>query len=209
VLSDCRQPYRASLSNDGYRAVALVPRAMIDWRAPWLRHRPVSKLDPSSPFMALARQHFIHLVSQDLNETETNLLTDNLCNLLALASAGDVETDRMRPELQIQAMVAFCQQNLHRPDLSPQVVAAHCGISVRTLHLRFAKFGQSFGNWLLEARLNACSKALRDPFQKARGISEIAYGFGFNDLSHFNKSFRARFGMSPGEWRAERRTKAR
>ncbi len=30
VLSDCRQPYRASLSDDGCRAVALVPRAMVN-----------------------------------------------------------------------------------------------------------------------------------------------------------------------------------
>jgi AraC-like DNA-binding protein len=80
-------------------------------------------------------------------------------------------------------------------------VAAYCGISVRTLHLRFARFGQTFGSWLLETRLNACSKALRDPLQLVRSISEIAYGYGFNNLSHFNKSFRARFGMSPGEWR--------
>lgn len=208
VLSDCRQPYRANLSNDGCRAVALVPRVMVDWRAPWLRHRPVIKLNSNSPFTDLARRHFMHLVSNDLNETETSLLTDNLCNLLALASATDIKPGRMRPELQIQAMVAFSQQNLHRSELSPQIVAAHCGISVRTLHLRFAKFGQTFGNWLLETRLNACGKALRDPFQKARGISEIAYGYGFNDLSHFNKSFRARFGVSPSEWRAERESKA-
>jgi methylphosphotriester-DNA--protein-cysteine methyltransferase len=25
---------------------------------------------------------------------------------------------------------------------------------------------------------------------------------GFNDLSHFNKAFRARLGMSPGRWRS-------
>ena len=203
VLSDCRQPYRANLSNDGHRAVALLPRDMIEWRAPWLRHRPLCKLNANSPFIELARQHFMHLVSGDLTETETSLLTDNLCNLLALASATDIEPDRMRPELQIQAMVAFCQQNLHKAELTPQVVAAYCGVSVRTLHLRFKTLGQTFGNWLLESRLNACSRALRDPFQQTRTISEIAYSCGFNDLSHFNKTFRARFGMSPREWRSE------
>ena len=29
VISDCRQPFRATLSNDGCRAIAVVPRAMI------------------------------------------------------------------------------------------------------------------------------------------------------------------------------------
>ena len=203
VLSDCRQPYRASLSDDGCRAVALVPRTMIDWRAPWLRHRPVIKLDSSSPFADLARRHFMHLVSNDLNEIETNLLTDNLCNLLALASATDIKLDRMRPQLQIQTMIAYCRRNLHNPELSPQLVAAYCGISVRTLHLRFATLGQTFGSWLLETRLEACASALRQPDQQTRNISEIAYIHGFNDLSHFNKSFRARFGMTPREYRLE------
>jgi AraC-like DNA-binding protein len=200
-ISDGRQPFRAALSQDGYRAMAVVPRAMIDWRAPWLRHRPLSRFVPSSPFIDLARRHFLHLVSDDLNEVETDLLTDNLCNLLALSSAGDIELNRMRPELQIQAMVTFCKQNLHRSDLSPQMVAAYCCISVRTLHSRFATLGQTFGNWLLTTRLDACAKALRDPSRRTRSISEIAYGYGFSDLSHFHKRFRAHFDMSPGEWR--------
>jgi len=200
-ISDGREPFRAALSENGYRAMMIIPRAMVDWRAPWLRRRTLARIDANSQFLELARRHFVHLVSDDLNDTETDLLTDNLCNLLALASADDVEPNSMRPELQIQAMVTFCKQNLHKPDLSPQVVAACCGISVRTLHARFATLGQTFGNWLLETRLDACGKALRDPSRQTRTISEIAYSCGFSDLSHFNKTFRGRFDMSPGEWR--------
>ncbi len=128
---------------------------------------------------------------------------ENLCNLLALASPTDVALNRMEPELQIEAMLAFCRQNLHDANLSPQLVASHFGISVRTLHLRFEKLGQSFGRWLLENRLDACSKTLRDSYQRNCSISEIAYRWGFNDLSHFNKAFRARFGMTPSEARSE------
>ena len=46
--------------------------------------------------------------------------------------------------------------------------------------------------WRFATRRNARSK-----------ISEIAYRWGFNDLSHFNKAFRERFGRTPGEWRNE------
>jgi AraC-like DNA-binding protein len=80
-------------------------------------------------------------------------------------------------------------------------VAAQLGMSVRTLHLRFERVGRTFGRWLLDSRLDACRKALRDPQQRASTISEIAYRWGFNDLSHFNKAFRAQFGMTPGDWR--------
>lgn len=200
-ISDGRQPFRAALSNDGFRAMAVLPRAMIDWRAPWLRRRPLNKLNSNSSFFDLARRHFVHLVSDDLSETQTSLLTDNLCNLLALTSANDIPPNRLRPELQLEAMLAFSRQNIHRSELSPRFVATHFGISVRTLHLRFEKLGQTFARWMLETRLDACSKALRDPLQGARSISEIAYSCGFNDLSHFNNTFRARFSMPPKQWR--------
>jgi len=54
---------------------------------------------------------------------------------------------------------------------------------------------------VLQSRLEACARALRDPNQRLLNISEIAYRWGFNDLSHFNRAFRAHFDMSPGEWR--------
>lgn len=44
VLSDCRHPFRAMLSNDGCRAIAIVPRAIVNSRAPWMRRRPLHKL---------------------------------------------------------------------------------------------------------------------------------------------------------------------
>jgi len=200
VISDCRRPFRAILSNDGCRAIAVVPRAMINSRAPWLHRRALYKFS-NSHFLDLARRHMVRLVSDDLSENESNLMTENLCNLLALASATDAPPNRLQAELQLEVLLAFCRKNLHHPELSPNFVAAHFGISVRTLHLRFQKLEQTFGRWLLGARLDACSKALRDPLQKALSISEIAYSCGFNDLSHFNKVFRARFDMAPGQWR--------
>jgi AraC-like DNA-binding protein len=42
---------------------------------------------------------------------------------------------------------------------------------------------------------------LRDENQQPLKISDVAYRWGFNDLSYFNKTFRARFDMSPREWR--------
>lgn len=202
-ISDGRFPFHADLPGDGRRVIAVIPREMIDRRAPWLRHQPLHKLAAASPFVDLAKRHVLQLTAPDstLSEGATGLLTENLCNLLALASANDVATNRLQPELQMEAMLSYCRQNLHDPELTPQRVADRFGISVRTLHLRFAQIGETFGRWLLENRLEACSTALRDENQRSLNISDIAYRWGFNDLSHFNKVFRARFDQTPREWR--------
>ena len=187
----------------GRYAIAMVPRVMIERRAPWIGNRPHLKLGSHARFSGNLRLHMMELTSDDLrlNESETGLLADSLCNLVALAAAEGIPSQRLQPELQLEALLAFCRQNLHDPDLTPQRAADYLGISVRTLHARFRQIGQTFGRWLLDNRLDSCSIALRDPNQRALNISEIAYRWGFNDLSYFNKAFRAQFAMTPGEWR--------
>jgi len=200
-ISDVTQPFRCDMPDHGYRAFAVIPRAMIDRRAPWLPRKPLHKLDAKSPFVDLARRHILELRTGVKSDTATGVLTDNLCNLLALASATEVEPNRLQPELQIEALLTYCRQNLHDAELTPQRAADYVHISVRTLHSRFKLVGKSFGRWVLDSRLDACRNALRDKNHKAFSISEIAYRWGFNDLSHFNKAFRARFDCSPRECR--------
>ena len=95
VISDCRHPFRAMLSNDGCRAIAVVPHAIVNSRAPWLRRRALYKFS-NSHFLDLARRHMARLVTNDLTENKSSLLTENLCNLLALASANDVPLNRLQ-----------------------------------------------------------------------------------------------------------------
>jgi AraC-like DNA-binding protein len=202
-IVDGQKPFRIAFPAPVSRVIAVIPRRTLDTRAPWLRNKPLRKIASGSPYADLTRRHLLQLAGghPSLRESEASLLTENLCNLLALASARDLPVDALRPELQLEALLAFCRQHLSDPALSPHAVAARFGISVRTLHLRFERLGETFGRWLLDNRLAACGKALRDPHQRATAISEIAYRWGFNDLSHFNKAFRARFGMTPREWR--------
>jgi AraC-like DNA-binding protein len=197
AILDGQRPFHITFPEAVGRAIAVVPRQTLEARAPWLRQAPLRKIAADAPFADLTRRHLLQLACSDsLDEGQANLLTDNLCNLLALAGGREAA-----PEVQIETILAFCRRQLANPELSPQLVAGQFGISVRTVHLRFEKVGQSFGRWVLENRLEACRKALRDPALQAASISEIAFGWGFNDLSHFTKSFRARFGLSPREWR--------
>jgi AraC-like DNA-binding protein len=187
----------------GRCAAAMLPRAMIERRAPWLLDRQHVKLGSNARFARNLRLHMRDLttVNASFSESEIGLLADSLCNLIALAAADGVPARRLPGELQLETLLAFCRQNLHDSELTPQHAADHVGISLSTLHARFRQTGLTFGRWLLEGRLEGCSAALRDPHQRALNISEVAYRWGFNDLSYFNKAFRAQFDMTPGEWR--------
>jgi AraC-like DNA-binding protein len=58
--------------------------------------------------------------------------------------------------------------------------------------------GETPRQYLIGARLRA---ALDRLFDTRQTITEIAFGVGFNDVSHFNATFRAAFGASPRTFR--------
>ena len=93
---------------------------------------------------------------------------------------------------------AFVRENLSDPDLSPELLAARHGISVRYLHTLFKDTGQSVAQWIRDLRLQRAHEQLMAA-QPGTSISQIAYACGFNDQSQFNHAFKRRFEHSPGE----------
>ncbi|MET8678043.1 helix-turn-helix transcriptional regulator [Streptomyces sp. NPDC004647] len=58
------------------------------------------------------------------------------------------------------------------------------------------------GNWIRLRRLEQCRRDLHDPALCARPVSAIAVRWGFRDAAHFSRTFRATYGVPPGEYRA-------
>jgi AraC-like DNA-binding protein len=87
------------------------------------------------------------------------------------------------------------------PELSLEVVARCQGISPRYLQLLMTSSGTSFTERVNELRLQRAFALLIDSHGNARRISDIALEVGFSDISHFNRLFRARFGVSPRDVR--------
>jgi AraC family transcriptional regulator len=58
--------------------------------------------------------------------------------------------------------------------------------------------GQSPAQYVINVRLRAAADEL---LSTQSAVADIAFNTGFNDLSHFNSSFRAAFGRSPVRWR--------
>lgn len=99
---------------------------------------------------------------------------------------------------QIRSVV---EAKLADPDIDGQKVAGIVGISVRYANAILAEQDSSLRRLILSRRLSRCRVALEDPNQIPRTIAEIAQGWGFSDMTHFGRCFRAAFGVSPREYR--------
>jgi AraC-like DNA-binding protein len=103
---------------------------------------------------------------------------------------------------QLLCVKMYIEDHLRDPELSPEHIARAHGISTRYLSKLFETGGTSVARFIWEQRLARIERDLGDATLTGRSISEIAFGWGFNDMSHFSRAFRARFGDCPRGYRA-------
>ncbi|MER7582580.1 helix-turn-helix domain-containing protein [Kitasatospora sp. NPDC097691] len=99
----------------------------------------------------------------------------------------------------------YILRHLGEPDLSPTRIAEAHHISVRYLHKLFHAEGTTVSRWVQRERLERCRRELSRPARTMRAVSAVAHQWGFVSPSHFSRSFRTTYGMSPREWQATAR----
>ncbi|MBR0780279.1 helix-turn-helix domain-containing protein [Bradyrhizobium iriomotense] len=134
-------------------------------------------------------------------------LSSSMVELVAMSLGATQAAQEMAPGSARQALcaslVSHIETNVADPELAPAKVAAHFGISVRYLHKVLEEGGRSFGRLVLEQRLERCARDFVKQTADSETVTEIALRWGFNDLSHFSRTFRQRFGKTPREYRSE------
>jgi len=123
-----------------------------------------------------------------------------LWNLILAAYEPAVDSTSAR-EARIRAVRAEIDARLSDPGLRPADVAIRCGFSERYLRTVLRGTGESFSGYLLRRRLEHCERLLRDPAWASRSITEIAFRSGFSDTTHFGRAFKARYGLTPRDFR--------
>ena len=91
------------------------------------------------------------------------------------------------------------QGALASPKLSPEWLAEQLGVSRSTLYRLYTPLG-GVRRQVQELRLLAAYEALSDPLEPRR-VKQIASDIGFSSAALFNRSFRERFGRTPGAYR--------
>lgn len=115
---------------------------------------------------------------------------------------GGASEATVRDESLRRKAIAFIENHLGDPELTSGAVATKLGVSARTVQRLFSQQGSTPGQYIIDRRIAKAGEKLRsDP--EAR-ITDLAYALGFNDLSHFTRIFRKKFGQSPTRFRDQR-----
>jgi AraC-like DNA-binding protein len=131
--------------------------------------------------------------------------------VVAIARAlhvGPDEHDAERPASAatlVPRVKEHIEAHLHEPDLGPESIARAHFVSVRYLHMLFARQGLTVSGWVRRRRLERCRRDLADPVLTDEPIAAIAARWGLLNHAHFSRMFREAYGCTPREARRRAR----
>lgn len=207
ALLDPRLPYRARTFAGSRMLVLRVPRGLLEARVGKTRAMIARPIRPHEAEGGLVSGLLAMLPAccGQLSSAGAGIVKNQLLDLVALSLAGTMEGRELRVSsarslalLRVRAAVETC---LTDPALDAATAAAAAGVSVRYANSVLADDGTSITRLILARRLERCRRALEDPSQAHRTISDIAYGWGFSDMTHFGRRFRAAYGALPRDYR--------
>ncbi len=156
-----------------------------------------------SPLNAVVSSYMRAFGSPESQFIDPDMLTRNFTELVGLLlrgtlSAGVADAPGVlysHYTRALQLMAARCLD----PGLDAAAIAKGLRISERTLFKAFSAQNRKFHQSLLDIRLQraAARLATRLPGEK---IATIAFDCGFESLTTFNRTFKAKFDVSPGDF---------
>ena len=116
-----------------------------------------------------------------------------------LASSSFAHTEQITESRRVQKVKQYIDENYAKP-LKLSDLADLVGMSPVSFSRFFRqRTGRTLSDYIVEIRLGYAARMLVD---STKNISEICYECGFNNLSNFNRTFKAKRRYTPREFRA-------
>jgi AraC family transcriptional regulator, positive regulator of tynA and feaB len=209
TLLDPNLPYTAKFSAASKLLVVKVTRDALEARVGRIRDLTAIALKPSKPENRWTSSFLAMLpsVSGRLTATAEEIASNQILDLIAISllDAGSSRSRISSWSLSLLRVRSAIEARLSDPTLNAATVAEVAGVTIRYANGLLAKECTSIMRLALAMRLKRCRQALEDPRQDHRTVSEIARGWGFSDMTHFGRSFRAMYGVLPRDFRKSTR----
>lgn len=205
VIYDTSAPYAIDNPDPTQHLIIMVPRARVveaGLPLPALMARsPACSAGIARAALNMMRNtwHALPGLTDEAAVAAGNTLADLIrLSLLELSGRSTATGQRAILRDRIRGYVAT---HLADPDLDVARLATVFNCSRRQLYNAFEGEAESIAAAIQRGRLEASMRDLVEPALRGLPISDIAQRWGFGNMSHFSKAFRAHTGRSPREFR--------
>lgn len=207
TLCDSTRPYEIVFEKPNSMFVLGIPDPLMRRRIACPENIVAIPMSGSVGLSGLASntlRDFWHRCREEFDPTMAPRVAHVLLDLLASAYSVLPQSESCRSSLASAhrvRIVSYIESHLGDPELTPTQIAEACRMTTRYLHHLFSDDEETVARYILRRRLEECSRALTSASQRGRTVTAIAFDYGFNSPTHFGRVFRARFGVTPLEFR--------
>jgi len=202
---DASQPQQFTGGDHNVWANLVLPRKLLADRFAGIEDKQGLLINADNEALRLLRNYLTMVDGMSLPPGSALLdhINSTIVDLVGLATGvkgedAELAGTRGLRAGRLQAVLKQLRNNYRNPALSASLVGLQIGLSGRYVQDLLSSSGGSFSERILELRLQDAKAMLTDPRHQNKRIGDIAFEAGFSDISYFNRSFKKRFGCSPG-----------
>ena len=205
ALQTFAEPLKIAGGNNNSWTNLILPRALLAEAFDSVDDRLSVEIAASNESLALLGAYCAMIERQE-SLTSPDLLAhmaETIVDLVGLAigakgDAAEIAGARGLRAARLSAITAKIRDGFTNPGFTAASIAFELRLSLRYVHDLLQESGNSFSERVLGLRLQRAMDMLTDSRFDHLRIGQIAYASGFGDVSYFNRSFRRRFGCTPG-----------
>jgi AraC-like DNA-binding protein len=200
---DSMHPFQQHVSLGSEVMLLQVQRPEAMSRYPELLHSSGSACTGAGPTAAMVRGAMQAALpaARQLSPGQRERLCHTLFDLATLLFGNRSATPR--EHFRQHEALAEIDDRLGDSALDAKLLASRIGLSRRRLDEIFVRhFGRPVAAYIRERRLERARDMLGDARFAEHTITDVALAAGFEDMSHFSRAFKSRFGIAPSAWRS-------
>jgi AraC family transcriptional regulator, positive regulator of tynA and feaB len=210
VVCDARRAYSLHFDQPFEIACVRLPHQALSHEIAGLQRITATNFNSTTQLCPLVFSYLSELLrrTDSISDGSSRRISNSFIELVAamLAEATEASPAPISDyrNLALIRIKDFVERNLGDFDLDPTAVAAALKFSPRYINQLLETEGTSLSRYIWRRRLEMAASDFENSGLDSLSISTIALNNGFNDLSHFSKAFRERFGESPRNYRRKK-----
>lgn len=207
TVYDATRPHRIHCPRDFSKLIISIPKALLRNRVAGFERCTALRIPGDQGVGAIA-SNFLQSVAGQAARLHPNVwlaLAGQAIDLLTLAissvSPGRHALSEIRSAT-LHLIKDFIERHLDEPELNTAMVANGVALSARYINDLFSDEDTSLMRHVWQRRLDRCRNELLDPARAGQNLTEIAFRWGFSDMSHFSRAFKQRYLCSPRAFRS-------
>lgn len=201
ILWDSQRKMDFDFTEKIQKIMIRIPIEYLDTRFPRIDEFVGQKIDLHSGIGKVTSNHILSLYSNYQDDEDMlgwNSMVDLSVDLIINCLYAKLPRTMTKSCSELLANIKdYINKNIDDFDMTPHDIAEKFYISNRYLHMLFKDEGVTVANYIKIRRLELCRKEIMRSQLTKESITDIAFRYGFSDLSNFSRSFKNHYGILP------------